>query len=49
MAIAPEFLDQLCPRSPIFDQDEFPFMKLREIEDGTFEGWEIDFSAVDIE
>src|SRR5258705_10325705 len=44
-----QFLDQLCPRSLVFDQDEFRFMKAREIEDGTFETWEIEFAAKDIE
>src|SRR6267142_4855836 len=44
-----QFLDQLCPRSFVFDQHESRFMKAREIEDGTFEAWEIDFAAKDIE
>src|SRR5882724_4433078 len=44
-----QFLDQFCPRSLVFDQDEFRFMKARLIEDGTFEVWEIEFAAKDIE
>src|SRR5262245_20732713 len=44
-----QFLDQLCPRSLIFDQDEFGLMKARKIEDGTFEAWEIEFAAKNIE
>src|SRR6266850_2605810 len=44
-----QFLDQLCPRSFVFDQNELRFMKAREIEDGTFEAWEIEFAAKDIE
>src|SRR5262245_20258596 len=44
-----QFLDQLCPRSLIFDQDEFRFVKARKIEDGTFETWEIELAAKNIE
>src|SRR5262245_17426649 len=44
-----QFLDQLCPRSFVFDQDELRFMELREIEDGTFEAREIEFAAKNIE
>src|SRR5215510_7640722 len=44
-----QFLDQLRSRSFVFDQDELRFMELREIEDGTFEAWEIEFAAKDIE
>src|SRR5712672_1383418 len=44
-----QFLDQLCPRSLVFNQNEFRFMKAREFEHGTFETWEIEFAAKDIE
>src|SRR3954447_11364175 len=44
-----QFLDQLCPRSLVFDQNDFRFMKAREFEHGTFETWEIEFAAKDIE
>src|SRR5215470_19868011 len=44
-----QFLDQLCPRSFVFDQDELRFMELREIEDGTFEAREIEFATKNID
>src|SRR5215475_11020485 len=44
-----QFLDQLRPRSLVFDQDEIRFIELRKIEDGTFETWEVEFAAKDIE
>src|SRR6267142_3365587 len=44
-----QLLDQLRPGSLVFDQNDSRFMKAREIEDGTFETWEIEFAAKDIE
>src|SRR5262245_8858711 len=44
-----QFLDQRCPRRLVFDQHNSRFVKLRKIDDGTLETWEIKLAAINIE